>query len=189
MKFSPMGTALGRVWIPTRSSPPFLILRSSSSGPTGWLLPIALTTMQFRQEKVSFFFFSFPMLFCLIHLHYGPKQPRIQIEVLGHLLVHSLVRSHRSLVGKCIIGWLFNLFLSIFDHSDLDDLIDHYIDNRNHRTLWVTSKSVKKSWNDQRKMKKFISNFCRSTICVCVGTKANPASFIVRNNLDELFWR
>ena len=30
--------------------------------------------------------------------HYGPKQPRIQTEVLGHSLVRSLVRSHRSLV-------------------------------------------------------------------------------------------
>ena len=34
----------------------------------------------------------------LCHLmHYGRQQPRIQIEVLGHLLVRSLVRSHRSL--------------------------------------------------------------------------------------------
>ena len=30
--------------------------------------------------------------------HYGPKQPRIQTEVLGHSLVRSLIRSHRSLV-------------------------------------------------------------------------------------------
>ena len=30
--------------------------------------------------------------------HYGPKQPRIQTEVLGHSLVRSLVRSHCSLV-------------------------------------------------------------------------------------------
>ena len=29
--------------------------------------------------------------------HYSPKQPRIKIGVLGHLLVLSLVRSHRSL--------------------------------------------------------------------------------------------
>ena len=30
--------------------------------------------------------------------HYGRKQPRIQTEVVGHSLVRSLVRSHRSLV-------------------------------------------------------------------------------------------
>ena len=30
--------------------------------------------------------------------HYGPKQQRIQTEVLGHSLIHSLVRSHRSLI-------------------------------------------------------------------------------------------
>ena len=30
--------------------------------------------------------------------HYGRKQPRIQTVVLGHSLVRSLVRSHRSLV-------------------------------------------------------------------------------------------
>ena len=33
-------------------------------------------------------------------VHYGRKQPRIQTEVLGHSLVRSLVRSHRSLVGQ-----------------------------------------------------------------------------------------
>ena len=31
-------------------------------------------------------------------VHNGRKQPRIQTEVLGHSLVRSLVRSHRSLV-------------------------------------------------------------------------------------------
>ena len=31
-------------------------------------------------------------------LHCGPEQPRIQTEVLGHSLVHSLIRSHRSFV-------------------------------------------------------------------------------------------
>ena len=30
--------------------------------------------------------------------HYGRKQPRIQTEVLGHSLVRSLFRSHRSLI-------------------------------------------------------------------------------------------
>ena len=29
--------------------------------------------------------------------HFGPEQPKIQTEVLGHSLVRSLVRSHRSL--------------------------------------------------------------------------------------------
>ena len=31
-------------------------------------------------------------------LHYGPEQPRIQTEVLGHSLIHSLVCLHRSLI-------------------------------------------------------------------------------------------
>ena len=30
--------------------------------------------------------------------HCGPEQPKIQTEVLGHLLVYSIVRSNRSLV-------------------------------------------------------------------------------------------
>ena len=30
-------------------------------------------------------------------LHYGRKQPRIQTEILGHSLVRSLIRSHRSI--------------------------------------------------------------------------------------------
>ena len=75
--------------------------------------------------------------FCLTSLvssafHCGPEQPRIQTEVLGHSLVHLLVRcAHsfarsltsltRSLVGKWLIRWLFYLwFFSIFDHSALD---------------------------------------------------------------------
>ena len=33
-----------------------------------------------------------------VTFHYGQKQPRIQTEVLGHSLVRSLVRSHRSLI-------------------------------------------------------------------------------------------
>ena len=36
--------------------------------------------------------------FLKIWWHCGPEQPRIQTEVLGHSLVHSLVRWHRSLV-------------------------------------------------------------------------------------------
>ena len=31
-------------------------------------------------------------------VHYGPEHARIQTEVLGHSLVRSLVRSHRSIV-------------------------------------------------------------------------------------------
>ena len=31
-------------------------------------------------------------------IHCGPDQPRIQTEILGHSLVHSLVRLHCSLV-------------------------------------------------------------------------------------------
>ena len=70
--------------------------------------------------------------------HYGRKQPRIQTVVLGHSLVRSLVRSHRSLVrfaralccahsfarwltllnpslvGKWIIRWLFFLCFFLF---------------------------------------------------------------------------
>ena len=49
-------------------------------------------------------------------MHCGPDQPRIQTAVLGHLLVRSLVRSHRSLtlltpllVGQWMIRWLFCL--------------------------------------------------------------------------------
>ena len=34
----------------------------------------------------------------LLLLHRGPEQPVKQTEVLGHSLVRSLVRSHRSLV-------------------------------------------------------------------------------------------
>ena len=33
------------------------------------------------------------------HAHYGPKQPRIQTEVLGHSLVCLFVRSHHSLAS------------------------------------------------------------------------------------------
>ena len=33
---------------------------------------------------------------------------------LGHSLVHLLVRSHRSLVGKWIIGWLFFLWMCFY---------------------------------------------------------------------------
>ena len=33
-------------------------------------------------------------------MHSGPDQPRNPMSVLGHSLVRSLVRSHRSLVGK-----------------------------------------------------------------------------------------
>ena len=33
-----------------------------------------------------------------VTFHYGQIQPRIQTEVLGHSLVRSLVRSHRSLI-------------------------------------------------------------------------------------------
>ena len=54
-------------------------------------------------------------------MHYGPEQPRIQTEVLGHSLVRSLVRSHRSLtsltpslVGKCLIRLLFCLCFLLF---------------------------------------------------------------------------
>ena len=76
--------------------------------------------------------------------HWGPEQPKIQTEVLGHSLVCSLVPSHRSLVcllrstrfaralhcvhslarsltlltpelvRKCMIGWLFYLCFFLF---------------------------------------------------------------------------
>ena len=32
------------------------------------------------------------------NLHSGPEQPRIQMRVLGHLLVRSFIRSHHSLI-------------------------------------------------------------------------------------------
>ena len=87
-------------------------------------------------------------------LHCGPDQPRIQNEVLGHSLIHLLVRLHRSLVrllrtgrfacalrcahsfarsltsltslvGKWMIGWLFILcFFSILAHSGLGSRLD-----------------------------------------------------------------
>ena len=37
-------------------------------------------------------------LIILLTVHRGAEQPRIQTEVHGHLLVRSLIRSHRSLV-------------------------------------------------------------------------------------------
>ena len=36
----------------------------------------------------------------LFRYNCGPEQPRKQTEVLGHSLVHLLVRSYRSLIGK-----------------------------------------------------------------------------------------
>ena len=44
----------------------------------------------YRWAKPPLLYGKFPLL------HYGQKQPRIQTEVLGHSLVRSLVRSHRS---------------------------------------------------------------------------------------------
>ena len=52
--------------------------------------------------------------------HYGREQPRIQTAVLGHSLVRSLVRSHRSLVGKMAI---LSVFFPIFDHSELSPFL------------------------------------------------------------------
>ena len=46
--------------------------------------------------------------------HYGLEQPKIQTAVLGHSLVRSLIRLHRSLVGKMAI---LILLISTFDHS------------------------------------------------------------------------
>ena len=63
-------------------------------------------------RNFSYFSFFFPGL--SFPLHYGPEQPRIQTEVIGHSLVRSLVRSHRSLVGQRIIGWLFILCFFLF---------------------------------------------------------------------------
>ena len=37
--------------------------------------------------------------------HFGPEQPKIQTEVLGHSLVRSLVRSHRSLPRLLPRSW------------------------------------------------------------------------------------
>ena len=77
-------------------------------------------------------------------MHYGPEQPRIQTEVLGHSLVRSLIRSQRSLVfllrtahfaalscllarslhslpcsweSKWLDGYFICVFFSILDHS------------------------------------------------------------------------
>ena len=36
-------------------------------------------------------------------MHYGPKQPRIQTEVLGHFLVHLLAPLTRSLAPDCLL--------------------------------------------------------------------------------------
>ena len=86
-------------------------------------------------NEISFFgFSSISATICFLTLHCGPEQPKIQTEVLGHSLVCSLVRSHRSLIcslrtlrcahsftpelmGKWTIGWLFILPFSVRAHS------------------------------------------------------------------------
>ena len=67
----------------------------------------------------------------LFQIHCGPKQPRIQTEVLSYSLVHLIVCSQHSLVcslahfahllmGQWMIRWLFfSVFFSILDHSEI----------------------------------------------------------------------
>ena len=47
-----------------------------------------------------------------IRVHCGPEQPKIQAEVLGHSLVRSLVRSHRSIVRLLPRSWKTELLMS-----------------------------------------------------------------------------
>ena len=39
-----------------------------------------------------------PLFHLMLAVHYGPEQPRIQTEVLGHSLVRLLVRPDHSLI-------------------------------------------------------------------------------------------
>ena len=61
--------------------------------------------------------------------HSGSEKPRIQIEVLGHLLVHTLICLHHSHVcfaqsDACgtvnNLMAIFSVFFSILDHTVAD---------------------------------------------------------------------
>ena len=95
--------------------------------------------------------------------HYGRKQPRIQTEVLGHSLVRSLIRSHRSLIrllrtarfARCSLVRslahfahslargkvnyymaILSVFFSIFDHSESSELTLLRIPGQCTPSLW-----------------------------------------------------
>ena len=85
-----------------------------------------------RSVKRSYFPFLVITRFCdeRLEIHCGPEYPKIQTEVLGHSLVRSLVRSHRSFVrslahfahslarGTVIDSMaIYSVFFSILAHS------------------------------------------------------------------------